>query len=132
MAFAERFDTNVEDPAGNTWDLEIYWDGYSGSVTELKLAGEDPFIVQTVGGDEDPLHPIIGLEFIVRVVCETEDEFELFAEAGHKQAYLQAEISADWKYRAWLMPEDYSEPYKGAPYYVDLHFTDGLGDLKGE
>lgn len=119
------------------WRLDIEDKEYSGSVSDLEGAGEDPVIVEWRGESSEDIFSdnVISSSLRVALNSRTDQEFIDFYTYDERRfrasLYLYSGGSYGLYWRGFLTPMLYSEPYVSKRNYdVNLIFTDGLADLK--
>jgi hypothetical protein len=132
VALAEKYRVHVDHQfGGDSRYVQIYKEGYVGSVTELTSTGE-PVILDYPGNDNAVFDPIFGSELSVSIWNLTADQFIEFATAKSRDylAVLYNDDDAVIEWMGWLLPSEQEEPWNQAPYETELIFNCGLGQLK--
>ena len=136
MAYGEYRNTTIEGQAGTTWYVKIYKKSFSGSPTEMTLAGEGFEIRWTgQGGTRD--RQFLTSECIVKFYIQNASDesfiYDVF-DNGDKEyfvrIYKDGVASGNIWWFGWVQPsfDKFSnEPY---PYPVDLIATDSIGVYK--
>ena len=101
----------------------------------LEHAERDSISLEWLGGDDEK-QLIVGsqIAFTMEVGDARDGAFDQYF-TSKEQRYLAQIIeegSDDIIWQGYLLPESYSEPYRGAIFYVNFDATDGLGLLKGK
>ena len=112
------------------WKINIYLEGYGGSVTEIDTVRDS--IKLTRSGDfEDVIRPTT-LEF--SVYNKTEGQFLEFADASWGDYKIELIFDPNGtpltKYVGYNQTDLYTEPMEQTPYPSALKFTDGLKHLE--
>ena len=129
MAFGLKYWFEFDDYYGRTCKLELHKDGYSGSVTELTISGENPVVI-TRNGNDDRFLTIIGSECTINLISKTDMQWSEFFNITYREWYVKYYISTNIFWEGYLIPDMYQEPYIAPPYQVRLKATDQLKDMK--
>ncbi len=138
MAFGKVRHSQILSEAGNTWDVEIYKEGFSGTSVEFNMQGEGFTI--TWNGQGDTLDTqFLGSELTVNYYVETQDEEDfIYNEVlplGDEKFYIRifktesGSTKKIWWF-GWLTPAFDSIENSPFPYVVQLVATDSYGTFK--
>jgi hypothetical protein len=131
MALAEKYRVHVDHQfGGDSRYVQIYKEGYSGSVTEL-TSGAAPAVLEYPGNDNNIYDPVFGSELVLTIWNTTDGQFAEFAAAKNKDylAVLYNDTAAQIEWQGWLLPREVEEPHNQPPYQTVLIFNCGLGLL---
>jgi hypothetical protein len=139
MAYEQKYYFGFDDRGGNTHQLYIYQDGYSGSVIDIDYGAEEPIEINSLGGDKDNWEEtaILPQELIFRFYVSQDDlpDFEDIFDAQFREYKVIYYLSGNDVpiYEGFLKPENLTKIYDTNPPFVEIQmpFTDGLSDLKG-
>jgi hypothetical protein len=129
MAYGELYRCTFDDAAGNECIISIYRDGFAGAVTEVK-GGETPIRIEMMAAGDPKYTCIKPTEAYIELVSSTSFQYLQLFTGTNKQHYVNFTVAGTLKWRGWINPELYLEPFQPAPYIVTIHATDGLGSLK--
>ena len=138
MAFGKVRHSQILSEAGNTWDVEIYKEGFSGTSVEFNMQGEGFTI--TWNGQGDTLDTqFLGSELTVNYYVETQDEEDfIYNEVlplGDEKFYIRifktesGSTKKIWWF-GWLTPSFDTIENLPFPYVVQLNATDSYGTFK--
>ena len=119
--------------AGALYKVNIYKSGFSGASTSVSASG-NPLSLSYK--KQDLISPVCGSELTIGLMSLTNFEYLEFATAAPLQYYVDVLLSTDngttWTtYWSGVNTTDcYTEPYKNAPYPINLKFNCGLGELQ--
>jgi hypothetical protein len=102
---------------------------FSGDPTSLKAIESTGEIYQPEN-ETNIFHPIRGSEFRIDLVSETNFALTDLFVVNKRDVMVDVMINNALFWRGWLVPNQYSEAYKAAPYPVTVTARDGLGELK--
>lgn len=119
-----------DDPVGGVTKIDIAQRDYSGSVTEVKGANIGFERSLKGEGSQDKFESILATKAIVNLSSETNFAFSgLYSNSPEEfRIYFYKDSVLKGVYK--VLPQQYSEEYKAAPYYVSVVGTDGLPGLK--
>lgn len=122
--------------SANWYRVDVLEKDYSGSVTEICM-GAAPVILNWDSSDDDLFFPVRGSSAALTLMAETDMQFLDLATADDRQflvkIYRGVEASpSTLVWQGYVITDDYEEPYRAAPYEVQLLAVDGLGLLKNE
>ena len=103
---------------------------------ELEYAERDSITLEWLGSDEKN-QLIVGsqLTYTMEVGDAEDGAFEQYFTSDEKRfkvKLIAIDTPEDIIWQGYLLPESYSEPYRGAIFYVQFDASDGLGLLKGK
>ncbi len=138
MAFGKVRHSQILSEAGNTWDVEIYKEGFSGTSVEFNMQGEGFTI--TWNGQGDTLDTqFLGSELTLNYYVENStDEDFIYDEVlplGDEKFYIRifktesGSTKKIWWF-GWLTPSFDTIENLPFPYVVQLNATDSYGTFK--
>ena len=138
MAFGKVRHSQILSQAGNTWDVEIYKNGFSGTSLEFNMQGEGFEITWNGQGDTLDTH-FFGSELTLYYYVENQtDENFMYNEVlatGEKNFYIRiyktesGSTKKIWWY-GWLTPAFDNIENTPFPYVMQLTATDSYGFFK--
>ena len=138
MAFGKVRHSQILSQAGNTWDVEIYKNGFSGTSLEFNMQGEGFEITWNGQGDTLDTH-FFGSELTLYYYVENQtDENFMYNEVlatGEKNFYIRIYKTTSggakkiWWY-GWLTPAFDNIENSYFPYLVQLTASDSYGLFK--
>ena len=138
MAFGKVRHSQILSQAGNTWDVEIYKNGFSGTSLEFNMQGEGFEITWNGQGDTlDTQFLASELTLNYYVENQTDEDFMyndifLFSENKHYIRVYKTEQDSTkkiWWY-GWLTPSFDTVENNSFPYVIQLNATDSYGFYK--
>lgn len=133
MAYAVKYRLDFSDLEGNARRLEIFQDGYVGSV--ISAVGTDEPVIITHQQDDDVYQPIIGSNAEINLLATdavnyddllTPDEKEFKVVVYYEDSTYYVPI---WS--GFVIPDAYKQAIKSTPYEIQITASDGLGSLDG-
>lgn len=122
----------------NCFSIKIFDTDNLQDVTELNYAENGSISLRYNGGD-DKLQFIVGsdLTFTIEDYNFSDGRFDKFYTENETKWLVELWGSSfgqpqSLKWRGFLMPEQYREPWANEPLYIELTATDGLGRLRGK
>lgn len=133
MAFAKKYEINFKQikayDAYDGWVIEIYVDGFAGSVTQLRTE-QDSIVLSREAGMYDYIN---GTRLQFGLYNLTSGQYREFREASFGDYYcILKRSNGDVKFVGYNQSEIYNESYEQPPYSAKLEFTCGLNHLKYE
>lgn len=109
------------------WTIEIYKDGYSGSVTDLYTEQDSINLSREAG----LFNYLCGTKLNFGLYNLTEGQYKEFRDASWGEYYcILKRSNGDVKFVGYNQSEIYTESYDQTPYSAKLEFTCGLNHLK--
>lgn len=138
MAYTEKYYFRFDDIHGNSHNISIYQDDYSGSPIAIPFGDSDPLNLNYNGADKDKWETthIFPVELVFSFYIPAADlsEFEDLFNAAYKEykvIYTQ-ESSNDIKFIGFVKPENLTRIYdkEQQNFNINISCTDVLSDLK--
>ena len=133
MAFGKIRNTIILGEAGNTWYVELWKDGYTGSSTEANLYGEG-FEVKWSGQGDTREKRFLESECVVKINVQNDlDEallYNIFDSGDRKyfvRIYKNGETSSDVWWWGWVNPSFSVIQNMPYPYNGTIKATDSIG-----
>lgn len=124
-----------DDLNANTSRIDILERDYSGSVTEIKGAG-NPFELEYKGDINNPYKAIVPSVATIGLMCTSSGQFEdIFTSDDRKylvKFYKNTGSGLTLKWTGYCIPELYEEPYLFEPFPLTINATDGLAELSSQ
>jgi len=127
MTWKTKYKGEFRDNEENNWIVEFQFDGYSGNIYSIILAGQ-PLILKKELNDEQVSH-IATKTATINILCKQHFRFlELYSSDN---LYCRVFITKNNNhiFRGYVI-NDYQEPYDDSPYFVSVQAIDGLSHLK--
>jgi hypothetical protein len=125
-----RFVNEYTDITGVDTKIEIQKRAYAGASEEV-CGSDTPFEIQLRGeGETNKFTPVLSTSASINLTSVTESQFfELYTNNVnlYRVKYYKNNVL---KWTGKVLPFEYSEEYKAAPYYISVVSTDGLAELK--
>lgn len=134
LVYGTRYELEYFDIRGDQTKIEIQERDYVG-LSEEVVGDDTPILIRQRGeGEQDKFVPVLGCEIQVGLISTVKYQFQtLFTSDQNKYRVVYSkdfgsgyEILATGK----LLPNQYRESYKDAPYPVTFLATDGIASLK--
>lgn len=126
MAYALKYTGTLIDHFGRTLRVDISENNYSGSSSNLTLAG----VNKNINGSDDNLFVSrMGSEISVGLLSGSDFQFIDLYTGDSRKYRLEVFIDNVLDWTGWVIPENFSEPYDGTPYVTSISARDGLGEL---
>lgn len=129
MAYALKILLEHHDTNDALNRIEIEERDYVGEVDAPELEGDEPDTL-TTGDTSNALPTIYGTELRVKFLCATDFKYLYLYTNDARRYRVTKKIAGQVVFKGFVTPENYSEPYTKAPYFVEATATDGLGNLK--
>jgi hypothetical protein len=129
MAYGELYRCTFQDAANNECIISIYRDGFAGAVTEVN-GGPEPILIQQLSEGDPKYKTIKATEAYIQLVSTTNYQYLQLFTGTNKQHYVNFTVAGTLKWRGWVNPELYTEPFDYPPYIVTIHAIDGLAMLQ--
>lgn len=124
-----RWQIDYTDLLGGNTEIKIFKDGYEGQTEFLKGAGS-PLLLSYSGRGGDLYTPISSLQASINFLAYEDFKFDEIYQADEKEFRVEIYKDGAIKFKGYLLPDVYQEPYLYPPFEVNLTATDGLGLLK--
>ena len=139
MAYAVKYRMNfntVQNDGDDTnttidWQVDIYVEGFAGSVTAVNGGSGDPVKI-VLPQFEDIFEPVCSSNAVITIMATSNDQFTEFQSADTYGAYVDIIKDGSTYWKGVYVTEPYIEPFRAAPYPVQLTFNDGLAELQYE
>jgi len=134
MAYGVKYRLNFDDIKGNKRKVEIFKNGYTGSVLPMIGTGE-PVEIEWKA-EEDLYEPLIGSMCTLNLLVTddvTYDDFYLYDEREYKVVIYYESSAGNWAtyWSGWVVNDLYSQALVSTPYSLSITATDNLGQLDG-
>lgn len=130
MAWATKYRCEFIDNGGLVWKWDFQWDGYSGDVIDMQGTG-DPGMYEALSDTDDILdNPIKGTQVKLKVYAEENLDYEDFFTVKDMEVKCLIYAGSNLFFSGYVQSRTYSEPYDGAPYWVEITAICGLALLK--
>lgn len=129
MAYALKILLEHHDTNDALNRIEIEERDYAGEIDQPELEGDEPATL-TTGDTSNTLPTIYGTELRVKFLCATDFKYLDLYTNDARRYRVTKKIAGQVVFKGFVTPENYSEPYTKAPYFVEATATDGLGNLK--
>ena len=130
MAYGLKFTIPFKDIDDYSNIVEIYQDGFVGSVTEL-IATEAPAVHKYEREDnEDITSSIMSATLTVSFYSTDVTDFRSFFSYSDREFLVIHKFEGEVVFKGYLLNDITGEPFQDPPYPVVLTATDGLGQLK--
>ena len=132
MAYGVKYRLEFADLKGNKRKVEIFKNGYSGSV--LPMIGTSEPVEIEWKADEDIYEPLIGSQCTLNLMVTddvTYDDFYLYDEREYKVVIYYESSAGAWStfWAGWVVNDLYSQALVSTPYSLSITATDNLGQL---
>lgn len=132
MAYGVKYRLEFADLKGNKRKVEIFKNGYSGSV--LPMIGTSEPVEIEWKADEDIYEPLIGSQCTLNLMVTddvTYDNFYLYDEREYKVVVYYESAAGVWStfWAGWVVNDLYSQALVSTPYSLSITATDNLGQL---
>lgn len=130
MSYNLKYTASFKDFHENSWQINIYQNGYrGGKVTEL-TTGATPLTIDVATNDDDKFAPIVGTTGAA--MFDVLQDFELMDLYSQDPSEFKIAITCNGNrfFNGYVTPEDYTEPYTAPGYQITIKFTDRFGELK--
>jgi len=132
MAYGVKYRLEFADLKGNKRKVEIFKNGYSGSV--LPMIGTSEPVEIEWKADEDIYEPLIGSQCTLNLMVTddvTYDDFYLYDEREYKVVIYYESSAGAWStfWSGWVVNDLYSQALVSTPYSLSITATDNLGQL---
>lgn len=130
MSYGTKYNLTFQDRFGNTWEVDIQINGYSGDATDLIGSGQPVKINYDV--TEHWTHKAIRASSLELELIETSND--QYAEFFTRNKYAKAKIykNSALYWQGWSIADNYRSLYNLAPKKVLITFVDGLVFLKSK
>lgn len=129
MARGKRWIVQFESLHGVACRVDIYDEGWTGSVTTL-LGADNPFYYQEEN-DEDMLLTIRYRTGYLRLVCRDTDDFSELYPAQNTDRYIEFYYGSTLDFNGYIQAQDFGTEYAAPPYVVELPVISPLGLAAG-
>ena len=136
MAYAKKYEIQFYTAENKLCYVEFFFDGYSGSVTQLTPA-LSPFVLKEYNTDDDIFKPIRGQEATISFLSSDTgysvgiDEF-----LGNTDTYCYIRFKYDSSsliyWTGYLLQDDFQETWQDTKHILTLRANEGLGLLRNE
>lgn len=128
--YAPIYRLEYDDPVGGVTRIDITQRDYDGAVTEVKGANIGFERSLKGEGSQDKFECILATKATVHLTSETNFAFAGLYTNNPDEFRIEAKKNGTLFGLYKVLPQQYSEDYKAAPYYVSVVATDGLASLK--
>jgi hypothetical protein len=130
MAYGLKYTIPFKDVDNYSNLVEIYQDGFVGSVTEL-IATEQPATHKYEREDnEDITTPIMSTTFTISFYSTDTTDFRNFFSYSDREFLVVHKFEGNVVFKGYLLNDITGEPFQDPPYPVVVTATDGLAQLK--
>lgn len=129
MARGKRWTVPFESLNGVACRVDIYDDGWAGSVTTL-LGADNPFYYQE-DDDADMLETIRYRTGYLRLICREEDDFSALYPTLNTDRYIEFYYGNTLDFNGFIQAQDFGTDYAPTPYVVELPVMSPLGLASG-
>ena len=130
MAYGLKYTIPFKDVDNYSNLVEIYQDGFAGSLTEL-IATEQPATHKYEREDnEDITTPIMSTTFTISFYSTENTDFRNFFSYSDREFLVVHKFEGNVVFKGYLLNDITGEPFQDPPYPVIVTATDGLAQLK--
>lgn len=134
MAYGVKYRLEFSDDLENGKKVEIWKDGYSGTVYDL-VGGAEPCVI-TWQGDDNFYEPIRGSECKINLFETDDTNYDNFYESDEREYQVKVfykDTSNNYQlfWIGWLVTDSFREAVISKPFPITLTALDGLGTLSG-
>jgi hypothetical protein len=130
MAYGLKYTIPFKDIDNLANVVEIYQDGFTGSVTEL-IATDAPATHKYEREDnEDITTPIMSTTFTISFYSTENTDFRNFFSYSDREFLVVHKFEGNVIFKGYLLNDITGEPFQDPPYPVVVTATDGLAQLK--
>jgi len=130
MAYNIHYRSTAVSKNGNTYQLDIYDNGYVGSIIEVPVSAT-PFVIKANASSDNQFEPLLASE--LRVTLDTTDHqynFIDFANEDQFKYFGKLTYSGNLVFQGWLLPDAMTTPFSTGRIQCSFSFIDGLSMLK--
>lgn len=128
--YGVKYRGEYDDEIGGVTRIDILERGYVGALTEVCESGTPLQINKRGDGTTDKFEPIMALELKIQLLSDTDQKFLTIYTNDREKYRVKTYKNGDLKIYAKVLPQQYQEDYKAAPYIVSFSATCGLPVLK--
>lgn len=129
-AAATDIEVEILGVESEAWKIEILEDGFTGSITEMKMAGYPLEISYPSTSDDIHEQNIRGSAVSISVMAETNFAYSELFTSDNFEFKINIYYNSTLYWTGWVTANTWQEPYADVPYPVTISGTDGLGLLK--
>lgn len=133
MAYAVKYRLDFADIEENPRRIEIFQDGYIGSV--ISAVGTGNPVTITHQQNDDVYEPIIGSNAQINLLATDTVNYSDLLTADEKEFKVVVYYEDSGYYvpiwSGFIIPDAYQQAIKSTPYEISITATDGLGSLDG-
>ena len=126
MALGVKYRLDYSDEQLISWRADILQEGFTGSITEVKMGGK-PVTIEMRDID-DPFTPVCHTEATLSLMSESLGQFDEFKTADVYEYSLQLDRDGDLFWQGILLTEPFTEAFESAPYEIELKFSENKAD----
>jgi len=129
MAYGTKYRLAYTDNFSQAVQIDLQQDGYSGGITAVSGAGTPLFINHDTAADF-LFEPILGTWVTVRLLATSNFLYNEFFTTDSREWKCEITIAGAVVYTGFAAPGQFQQPYRAAPYHIEVIFTDQLGALR--
>lgn len=128
--YGVKYRAEYDDEVGGVTRIDILERAYLGAIIEVCQSGDPLQITMRGDGTTDKFEPVLAVELAIQLLSETDQQFLTIYTNDREQYRVKTYKNSDLKLYGKVLPQQYQEDYKAAPYYVSFSATCGLPQLK--
>lgn len=122
----QRYRLPFKDSKNRSYEVRVYIDGYSGTVTEL-TGSREAFVVE--GTDEDFVYEAIRTSSATMTVLSKELLLDLFS-INNQYAPVKLYMGDKLMWTGYITPEQFTQPYKPIPDNISIDCVSAVSTLE--
>jgi hypothetical protein len=133
MAYGLKYRITFKTLQDDTCKVDLYIDGYSGSVINLDPA-LNPFVLQEFNSDEDIYKPLRPQQASINFISQAGVSIDDFLSNADTYCYVAFEFlsAVQYYWYGYLLQDDYQESWQDQKHIISLKATEGLGLLQNQ
>lgn len=133
MAYGLKYRITFKTLQGDTCKVDLFIDGYSGSITNLEPA-INPFVLQEFNSDEDIYKPLRPQQATINFISQAGVSIDDFLSNTDTYCYVAFEFLSAVQYYwvGYLLQDDYQESWQDQKHIISLKATEGIGLLQNQ
>ena len=130
MAYGTKYRLAYTDNFSQSVQIDLQQDGYSGGVTAVSGAGT-PLIINHDTINDFIFEPLLGTWVTVRLLATSNFLYNEFFTTDSREWKVENTVAGSVTFTGFVSPDNYQQPYKAAPYHIEIVATDQIGALRG-
>jgi hypothetical protein len=131
MAYSTKFYCNIKDFSGNTFQVQLLQNGFTGSSQQIRrYAASTPLTINVRGGRESDDQILFPTDISFSFCVEATDIYDELLTSNYKDYKLKVLLNGSDYFTGWVDPQNITKRYVAGNYLLNVTANDGLLDLK--